>query len=230
MSKNEQMHSVIGPGRGTTGAARPAQGVYGSRGNLELVACDDADGLWVFWFNSDHDSDPVAAPDVPPGTWSAGLHFAAGDRYTEAQILQSPLGPDHLEVLALDDGGTLQSWYWSPGPGFARRAADAATDVTRFTTSIASDGTLTVDYVDLGFAHRRAMSGTADYPERSWTVQSSESEPQYDADAEVAAAGIRSLLPGTARAATSTRDGGMRELTWRDVDGTLRHVAVPLTH
>ncbi|MGO7984214.1 hypothetical protein ACC691_41005, partial [Rhizobium johnstonii] len=63
MSKNKQMLSnsivVVGAERPTSGAVSLAQGVYGARGNLELVACDSTDGLWVFWFNSDLDSDPL---------------------------------------------------------------------------------------------------------------------------------------------------------------------------
>lgn len=228
MSKNVQMQAIIGESRATVGAAAAAQGVYGSRGNLELVACDAADGLWVFWFNSDHDSDPVAAADVPPGTWSAGLHFAAGSRYTAAQILQSPLGPDHLEVLALTDGGALESWYWSPGPAFQRRAVDAARDVVRFDAAIAADGALTIDYEELGGCHRRATADAAGYPDRAWHTERAKGPYDSDADGELRAAGIRDFEAGTARVTVSTRDGGTREFTFRDLEGRLVHYPVPL--
>ncbi len=121
---------IVGPDRPTAGAVSLIQGVYGARGNLELVACDVEDGLWVFWFNADLDTDPPADSDVPPGSWSAGLAFAAGRRYRQAQILQSVLGPDHLELVALTADGVLESWYWSPAPGFQRRDPAVAVGVS----------------------------------------------------------------------------------------------------
>ena len=149
MSKNKHMLSemitVIDPEGRTRGAVSLVQGAYGRRGNLELVACDRTDGLWVFWFNADLPTDPCDTPDVPAGTWSRGLPFATGARYAQAAILQSTLGPDHLEVLALRADGTLESWYWSPGPGFQRRATDVAT---------------------LAFAPFVAPQAQAEYPEK----------------------------------------------------------------
>lgn len=232
MSKNGQMLSdqavVIGASRPTVGAAGAAQGVYGARGNLELVACDVADGMWVFWFNADLETDPIAAPDVPPGAWSGGLHCAAGMRYTAAQILQSHLGPDHLEMLALDDGGVLQSWYWSPELAFSRRPEDAARDVVHFVAHEAADGTLAVDYQQRGAGRRRSVAGPDEYPMRSW-VDSHCDEPFIaDADASLQAVGIRNFQPGTARVSHSTRNGGTREFTYRDAAGALRHLPVPL--
>lgn len=232
MSKNGQMLSlipvVIGPSRATAGAARAVQGVYGARGNLELVACDAADGLWVFWFNSDLASDPLETPDVPPGTWSEGLHFAEGTRYIEAQILQSDLGPSHLELLALTADGVLQSWYWSPRPGFQRRAADAAIAVERFAASH-DEGTLRVTIAAVDGSVRGVVSTPDGYPERRWAAASDGPELDVDATGALAAAGVDPLgiLAGTPRATESRRSGGAIELTWRDARGALCHLAVP---
>ncbi|QKJ18273.1 hypothetical protein [Microbacterium hominis] len=219
---------IVGPATATSGAVSLAQGVYGARGNLELVACDSADGLWVFWFNADLDTDPLATPDVPPGNWSAGLRFAAGRRYVDAQILQSSVGPDHLEVLALTSDGVLESWFWSPGPGFQRRVTDAATGVTRF--AAAHDrGTLLVTVAATEGAKRHLVSPPRGYPSRAWVLTAGGPALDVDATAEIVAAGIAAdeITPGTARAATSTRAGGTTELTWRDRDGAIRHLGVP---
>lgn len=217
MSKNEQMHSFTRP---STGPGSLVQGAYGTRGNLELVVADASDGLWVHWLNAD----PEAVGDVAPGAWSGGLHFAAGTRYTAAQILQDTLGPDFLEVLALTADGVLESWFWSPGPGFQRRDEDAASGVADFHAVLAADGTLTVA---LG-AGAGVASSPAAHPARTWVPVAAELPDRTPAERELAAAGVADVAPGSARAATSTRDGGARELTWRGTDGVLRHLAVPL--
>lgn len=236
MSKNVQMNSVVvGAERMTVGAASLAQGVYGLRGNLELVAADVSDGLWVFWFNADLPTDPLETPEVPQGSWSAGLHFAGGHRYRAAQILQSPLGPDHLEVLALTVDGVLQSWFWSPGPGFARRDVDAAREVSGFLAEIIADGTIVVHADRLDGTRSAVTSDAAGYPERSWSVADAvRTGPLHDvaaAEADLIAAGVERahLAPGTARRALSTRGGGTLELTYRDASGDLRHLPVPAT-
>jgi hypothetical protein len=222
--------TVVGPRRDTAGPVSLVQGVYGARGNLELVACDTRDGLWVFWFNADAADDPVGSPDVLPGSWSGGLDFAAGARYVDAVILQSTLGPDHLEVLALTDAGVLESWYWSPGPGFQRRQADAAAGVTRFAASH-DLGTLTA-VVETGAGARRIVSGPTGYPERAWTdAGPAASLPRDDAAQEaLIAAGVdpATVEPGTARRAVSTRHGGTAELAWRDTAGRIHHLPLPL--
>lgn len=234
MSKNKQMHSemteIVGADHATAGPASIAQGVYGARGNLELLACDADDGLWVFWFNADHDEDPLQTPEVPPGRWSAGLRFAAGTRYLDAQIVQSPIGPNHLEVLALDAEGALQSWYWSPEAAFVRREADAASDVARFRLDDpAHDGTLRVATLGRDGRAPAFESAPLPYPERSWHP-ASEGPPLHDERAgrllgELGA--LQRALPGTARSAASTRHGGTVELVWREHDGLLRHRGVP---
>lgn len=231
MSKNGQMLSesvqLVGPAIATTGAVSLVQGVYGARGNLELVACDAADGLWVFWFNANVDGDPDDSPEVPRGTWSAGLRFAGGSRYRDAQIVQSTLGPDHLEVLALDAGGTLQSWYWSPGPGFQRRVTDAATDVARFHL-VHVRGELRVTVTDESGKTRHLASTPAGYPERGWAEAPDGPGSMPDATDALVGAGVPAsdILPGTARSSRSRRRGGTTEFTWRGTDGGIRHLGV----
>jgi hypothetical protein len=230
MSKNKQMLSetitTVGRERPTTGPASLVQGVYGARGNLELLACDARDGLWVFWFNSDLASDPLETPDVPPGAWSGGLAFAQGARYRQAQILQSTLGPDHLEVLALREDGVLESWYWSPGPGFQRRAGHIADAVRRFAAAHdAGRLTLTLSGEDGEWA---MASGAEGYPDRVWAA--ADCGPGLDDGTESIALLIASgvseddIEPGSARASRTGRRGGTTELTWRDRDGALRHL------
>lgn len=232
MSKNKHMLPCrpieVAPTIATSGPVCLVQGVYGARGNLELVACDPTDGLWVFWFNAGLDNDPPATPEVPPGHWSAGLRFAQGARYLDAQILQSALGPDHLEVLALADDGALHSWYWSPGPGFRRRVTDAAGGVARF--SAAHDaGALRVTVADEAGAEHHLESTPQGYPDRAWHWAEDGPALDIDATAEVVAAGIdpACIQPGTARRASSSRAGGTTELTWRDAGGGIRHLGIP---
>lgn len=232
MSKNAQMLSphpvVIAADRRTRGPASIAQGVYGRRGNLELLACDAEDGLWVFWFNADLDTDPVDAPDVPPGTWSNGLRFATGIRYLDAVILQSVLGPDHLEVLALTDEGELESWFWSPGPGFQRREGIVAAAVHRFVAEI-EGGVISVT-ADADGRERHLRSDAEDYPRRTWADASDGPAIEDDEHARrmLAQAGITQVGADTVRSTASTRCGGTDEIVWRDAAGELRHVGVPL--
>lgn len=213
MSKNEQMPRIVLDAAGrTTGPGSLTQGVYGARGNLELVVADAADGLWVHWFNSDLTSDPVAAPDVPPGTWSAGLRFAKGRAYAAAAILQSPLGPDHLEVVALTREGEVESWYWSPGPGFQRRDELVLWGADAVAARIDDDGTLEVDArVDGGW--QGFVATPEGYPARRWVARGAVDAPPTSLNAEC----------------VSTRDGGTRERVFRDESGRLLHEASPTT-
>ena len=228
MSKNDHVHSrtpaVIGADRPTSGAASLVQGVYGTRGNLELVACDRRDGLWVFWLNCDAEEDAPANSDVPPGSWSAGLHFAGGHRYLDAVILQSTLGPDHLEVLALDEDAVLQSWFWSPGAGFHRRTADVAHEVIAFAAAC-DVGVVRVTTAD----GRHLVSDGTSYPERAWRKTHDGPLLQSDAEAPqlLAHASVADVVAGTARVARSTRAGGTVELTWRNTSGAIRHLGLP---
>ncbi|MFD7989526.1 hypothetical protein ACFV4M_39985 [Kitasatospora indigofera] len=93
------------------------QSRYGLRGNLELLAPDAEDGLWVFWHNTDPADGPEPGTGPPPGAWSGGLRFAAGHRFDDARIVQSAHGPDHLEVLARS-GPQVRRYRWSPAAGF----------------------------------------------------------------------------------------------------------------
>jgi hypothetical protein len=209
MSKNEQMlRLVIDDSGRTAGPASLAQGVYGSRGNLELVVADAVDGLWVHWFNSDLPADPETAPDVPPGTWSAGLRFAQGRAYAAAVILQSSLGPDHLEVVALTADGEVESWYWSAGPGFQLRTERVVWGAQGIAARIDAAGTLEVDArVDGGW---QGFSATPDgYPARRWIARGAVEAPPASANTEC----------------LSTRNGGTRERVVRGPDGTLVHLA-----
>lgn len=221
-----QIIMSVGANRSIAGVASLTQGVYGARGNLELVACDATDGLWVFWFNADSADAAVDTPDVLPGQWSAGLAFASGSRYRDAQIVQSTLGPDHLEVLALTDAGALESWYWSPGPGFQRRGTDAAASVRRFRLAH-HDGVLTADVEWADGATAVLSSDTERYPARVWVATDAVAVLDDSAAAEMLDAhGIRDVVDGTARAARSTRDGSTTELTWRDRRGGIRHLGI----
>lgn len=218
---------AVGADRPTAGRASVVQGVYGSRGNLELVVPDAADGIWVFWFNADLPGDPGASADVPPGTWSAGLRFAEGARYREAVILQSTLGPDHLEVLAVTDGGALESWWWSPGPGFQRRSGVVAEDVVRVAAEH-EGGSVRVSIEAASGAVRHLVSAADPYPDRTW--RAAESGPGlHDGSAAehlLADEGITAVDPDSASSAPSDRDGGTLELTWRS-DGALVHSGLP---
>ena len=230
MSKNKQMLSnfimTVGADRPTAGPVGIAQGVYGARGNLELLACDRVDGLWVFWFNADGPDDPPSTAEVPPGQWSAGLFFAQGRRYVDAQIVQSTLGPDHLEVLALTEDGLLESWYWSPAPGFQKRRPDAAASVARFRLSH-RDGILFVDLEHRDGTSAVLSSGVAGYPDRVWrAVEGSGVVGDPFAESALRAQGITDVVPGTARSTQSTRDGGTTELVWRDRGGSIRHLGL----
>ncbi|MGX5681604.1 hypothetical protein [Schumannella luteola] len=188
--------------RPTTGPASVAQGVYGAAGNLELIAADAVDGLWVHWFNADPPgTEPVSG--VAPGEWSGGMLFAEGTAYSSAVIHQSRRGPDYLEVIAVRADGGAESWYWSPGPGFQRRGG-----------LLPGGGDAVLTEHDGGFilqlGERVFAASAAAYPALPWR--------------DVTPTGAD---PGTLRIAVSTRDGGMLELAYRR-DGALHHDAVPL--
>jgi len=241
MSKNVQMRSshihsgaVVAPHVPTVGTPSLVQGVYGARGNLELLACDPADGLWVFWFDSDLPSDARQSPDVAPGEWSSGLRFARGGAYTAAQILQGTLGPDHLEVLALTPSGELESWWWSPERAFQRRPEIVARGIASFEATHRADGVVDVA-VRSATALPTSVVGFPDgYPHRRWESAplrtAAPAEPDVAALRLLDAAGIdRSRVgSGTARVHLSSRAGGTREVSWRDAEGRIRHLGLPV--
>ncbi|MET4780569.1 hypothetical protein [Glaciihabitans sp. UYNi722] len=248
MSKTVQMSSaerslgslIPGADRSTVGAASLVQGVYGHRGNLELVVRDSVDGLWVFWFNANLPGDPETDPEVPAGHWSVGLRFARDARYTQAAIFQGVRGPNHLEVLALDDAGTLQSWYWSPEWAFRRRAENPASEVAAFSAAQQDDGALLIDLTERDGTLRLVVAGPNEYPSRTWAPVDRSTdlgatlaellvpEPSIPPDVQLRTVGIYDIQSGTARSSISTRDGGSTELIWRGTDGGMRHLRLPL--
>lgn len=215
MSKNEQMTErpplEIGPDRPTVGPPSLTQGVYGARGNLELLVADPVDGLWVYWFNADEADDP-GDPAVPRGAWSEGLRVAVGTRYAAGVLLQGELGPDHLELLALTAAGEVESWWWSPGPGFQRRS-DIVTRGVAVAARTRPGGIVDVDVRDDAGTWWRWSSGPAGYPRREWEPLGpvTGSDPHPDVATTV-----------------STRRGGTLETVRRDADGRLRHASEPL--
>ena len=96
------------------GSASVCQGVYGEVGNLELVAPDPEDGIWVFWNNTSR-VDVPAGPQS--GQWSGGLRFMQGNRFEAVVVLQSVRGPAFLELVARS-GPVVHRIVWSP-EGFA---------------------------------------------------------------------------------------------------------------
>jgi hypothetical protein len=201
----------IGPERPTVGPPSLTQGVYGARGNLELVVADPIDGLWVYWFNADEADDP-GDPVVPRGDWSEGLRVAAGTRYTAGVLLQGELGPDHLELLALTAAGDVESWWWSPGPGFQRRPGTVVRGVA-LVARTRPGGMVEADVRGADGSWRRVASGPDGYPQRDWV--SVGPVPGSEPDPDVATT-------------VSTRRGGTLETVRRGPDGRLRHEAEPV--
>ncbi len=232
MSKNDQMHSsqrIVSPG-GSTGPAPVAQGVYGERGNLELLVAHASDGLVVHWFNNDRPgSEPVSG--IAPGSWSAGLQFAHGTRYRAAQIAQSPLGPDHLEAIALTSRGELEHWTWSPEPGFVRHGT-LASAVSDAELTVAADGALRIEVLTDRLERLTLDAAPEGYPARSWNSRAATGAVR-NVDAALALVRAASIplptvSPRDLRVARSDREGGTLEVTWRDDDGHLVHAAAPL--
>jgi len=241
MSKNVHMQSssssfptVVAPQLITVGTPSLVQGVYGSRGNLELLACDPHDGLWVFWFNSDLPDDGEQSPDVAPGEWSGGLRFARGGAYTAAQILQGTLGPDHLEVLALADSGDLESWWWSPEQAFRRRPERVAAGVAAFEAAHGPDGVVEVVLHTSEGASLTVVGIPDVYPHRRWQSSRRATTSLLGPDAAalrlLASAGVDAseVEGGTVRVHASRRAGATHELSWRDDEGRIRHLGLPV--
>ncbi|RII15620.1 hypothetical protein DSC45_17465 [Streptomyces sp. YIM 130001] len=155
------------PVRGGLGLS---QGRYGERGNLELVLCDEDDGLWVLWHNTDpeHTRTPPGSP--PPGEWSGGLHFAGGHRYDDVRVLQSRNGPDHLEVLA-HSGGTAKRLRWSPDAAFTAEEPPPGSPALGLSLAETTDGALwTVLSPAPGDRPRLHQADPAAYPRLTWTA------------------------------------------------------------
>ena len=78
---------------------------------------------------------------------------------------------------------------------------------------------------------RHLVSRPDGYPSRAWMPADDGPGLPDDATPAVVAAGVDAdaIEPGTARAAASLRHGGTTELTWRDHEGAIRHLAVSRT-
>ncbi|MGW3866412.1 hypothetical protein ACWEDZ_33780 [Streptomyces sp. NPDC005047] len=154
------------PSRGGVGLA---QGRYGERGNLELVLCDEDDGLWVLWHNTDPEGTGTPEGAPPPGEWSGGLHFAAGRRYDDIRVLQSRNGPDHLEVLARS-GDAAHRLRWSPEAAFTAEEPPPARPFPALALAETADGALwTVLSPDPGTVPGRLYrADPAGYPDLLW--------------------------------------------------------------
>ncbi|MEU2657287.1 hypothetical protein ABZ615_18415 [Streptomyces sp. NPDC007325] len=196
-----------------------AQGLYGTRGNLELVVPDPHDGLWVFWHNNDPEgsgTDPVPGP--PPGCWSGGLHFAAGRRYTSAAVIQSVHGPDHLELLA-GDGNGVHRLRWSPEHAFTYEGMLPVRPAGPPALAEGRDGVphAAVPLTDGGVARLTARTGS--YPELGWEVTAVHRVPS---SAVVSAAIVADgAFASTPAVVASLNDGSL--LVWHG-DAPGRHL------
>lgn len=145
-----------------------AQGRYGVRGNLELLLCDEKDGLWVLWFNNDPDGTPPDAGGPPPDEWSGALRFGTGRRYDSADVVQSVHGPHHLEVLARS-GTAAHRLRWSPAKAFTDEEAPPADPLSCATITETPDGTLWAALLEEGGTCRLLRADTGGYPYLSWS-------------------------------------------------------------
>lgn len=147
-----------------TGSVGIAQGAYGDRGNLELVAPDPDDGFWVFWFNGDAVEHRSGAAR---GHWDAGLHVPTGSRLMSARISQVSFGPHFLEVVGRVETGSLHRWYWTPGHGFVAGGIIASAAGAKPARLVGSaDRLITMRVDDAGV--EVLTSGVERYPELSW--------------------------------------------------------------
>ena len=144
------------------------QGVYGDRGNFELVAPAEGGGIWVFWFNADL-VDRRSGP--PPGSWSGGLHFAGTRRVRTVAITQVPQGPDFLEIMALSDAGA-ERYYWTPADGFidAGILIPYARAVSALTVD-ADGSSFRLAAVSPAGEALRLTAQTTSYPHLDWLIE-----------------------------------------------------------
>jgi hypothetical protein len=156
----------------SSGRSSVTQGRYGTRGNLELVACDPADGLWVTWFNSDPvEAAGAAAPRAGalPGHWSRGLPFARGRHYDRVHITQVRRGPDHLEVVARAMDGDVRRWVWTPADGFVDAGVIATATVATSAVVEGAAGMLHLLVVDVDGRMRHVQGRAATSTAATWT-------------------------------------------------------------
>ncbi|MYT69170.1 MULTISPECIES: hypothetical protein [unclassified Streptomyces] len=148
-----------------------AQGRYGVRGNLELVLCDDQDGLWVLWFNSDPRGTAPEPGGPPPGDWSGGLRFAAGRRYDEVGVLQSRHGPHHLELVARS-GDSSHRLRWSPEAAFTTEPPPPSGPARAVVAAETADGTLWTGVLGTDGEPRVLRADPSAYPHLAWSDDS----------------------------------------------------------
>ncbi|MEV8313519.1 hypothetical protein AB0Q95_05035 [Streptomyces sp. NPDC059900] len=144
-----------------------AQGCYGLRGNLELVLCDEQDGLWVLWFNSDPQDTAPEPGGPPPGEWSGALRFATGRRYDEVGVLQSRHGPHHLELLTRSSDSAYRL-RWSPEQAFTAEQPPPSTPARAVGTAETENGTLWTGILTEDGRPRLLRADTTAYPRLTW--------------------------------------------------------------
>ncbi|MFE2374696.1 hypothetical protein [Streptomyces sp. NPDC059398] len=156
------------PPPASRGGIALAQGRYGVRGNLELLLCDEADGLWVLWFNSDPQGTEPEPGGPPPGEWSGALRFGAGRRYDSVEVVQSRHGSHHLEVLARS-GSTPCRLRWSPEAAFTDEEPPPVGPARSVTAAETPDGTPWTGAVGEGGGARLLHADTTAYPRLAWS-------------------------------------------------------------
>lgn len=144
------------------------QGRYGLRGNLELMLCDERDGLWVLWFNNDTAGTAAEPGGPPPGEWSGALRFATGRRYDQVHVVQSRNGPHHLEVLARS-GGAPHRLRWSPEAAFTDEEPPPGAPARAVTVTETSDGTVWAGVLGEDGRARLLRADTTAYPRLAWS-------------------------------------------------------------
>ncbi|EGJ73050.1 hypothetical protein STTU_0261 [Streptomyces sp. Tu6071] len=144
-----------------------AQGRYGLRGNLELLLCDEEDGLWVLWFNNDPEHNAPEPGGPPPGEWSGALRFGTGRRYDGVQVVQSAHGPHHLEVLATS-GARTHRLRWNPETAFTTEEPPPAGRVRSASLTENPDGTLWTAVLAEDGSPRLFRADAGAYPRLAW--------------------------------------------------------------
>ncbi|NEA41851.1 hypothetical protein [Streptomyces sp. SID11385] len=144
-----------------------AQGRYGLRGNLELLLCDEEDGLWVLWFNNDPEDTAPEAGGPPPGSWSGALRFGTGRRYDDVQVVQSAHGPHHLEVLARS-GARTHRLRWNPETAFTTEEPPPTGSVRAASLTEDPDGTLWTAVLGEDGSPRLFRADAGAYPRLTW--------------------------------------------------------------
>ncbi|MER5950377.1 hypothetical protein ABT127_30475 [Streptomyces sp. NPDC001904] len=138
------------------------------RGNLELVLCDEQDGLWVHWFNSDPQGTAPEPGGPPPGEWSGGLRFATGRRYDEVGVVQSRHGPHHLELVARS-GDASHRLRWSPEAAFTTEPPPPSGPARGVVAAETTNGVLWTGVLGTSGEPRVLRADTSDYPHLTWS-------------------------------------------------------------